>query len=220
MQTVLMFHGLGEPRPDIPAAEVPYWVAGSSFRDILAHVRQRHADKVVWTFDDGNRSDLEAAGELAAAGLHGKFFVLTGRIGTPHYLSAADLRELAGMGMEVGSHGRGHIDWRKADDKTLGQEILDTRAQLSDLIGRDVTSVAIPFGHYDRRVFARLSASPYARIYTSDTGPAPEGARFVRRNPVMAGHSARDIDAIVADRVPLSRRLRRTLAPILKRTVR
>ena len=58
---------------------------------------------MVWTFDDGNASDMHAAEQLASAGLSGKFYVLSGRIGKERYLAANDLRELDSMGMEVGS---------------------------------------------------------------------------------------------------------------------
>lgn len=220
MQTALMFHGIGEVRSNIPIAERPYWISKALFRDILSSVRLNHATKVVWTFDDGNRSDLDAAVQLAEAGLHGKFFVLTSRIGSPNYLSASHLRELVDMGMEVGSHGRDHVDWRTVDDKTLTEEIVESGKAIADIIGREVHSIAIPFGHYDRRVFDRLDRSPYLRIYSSDTGPTRPGARFIRRNPVMAGEDVNDIEAVVADQVPFARRFRRTFAPILKRRVR
>ena len=65
-----------------------------------------------------------------------------------------------------------------------------------------MTSVAIPFGYYDRRVIKHLSALPFERIYTSDTGPSEPGDRFVRRNPVMADHSPGDVADILDDKVP------------------
>jgi peptidoglycan/xylan/chitin deacetylase (PgdA/CDA1 family) len=221
MQSVLMFHGIGDPPAGVPAEEVPYWVPVQSFQAIVAMVRRRSAPAdVVWTFDDGNATDMFGAAELAAAGLKAKFYVLSGRVGEPRYLSKSDIRELDSLGMEVGSHGRDHVDWRKADDTTLDAETIGARDALADIIGKPVTSVAIPFGAYDRRVIAHLRRLPFETIYTSDTGPSRPGDRFVRRNPVMSSHGAAEVADIIADKVPVGRKIRRSIAPLLKRTLR
>lgn len=218
-QSALMFHGIGTPPANVPADEVPYWISDRSFQAIVDMTKERSEPAVVWTFDDGNASDMHAAEHLASAGLSGKFYVLSGRIGKERYLAANDLRELDSMGMEVGLHGRDHVDWRKADDATLEAETVGARDAIADIVGKPVTSVAIPFGYYDRRVINHLSALPFERIYTSDTGPSEPGDRFVRRNPVMADHSPSDVADILDDKVPFSRRVRRTLSPFLKRRI-
>jgi len=220
-QIVLMFHGIGTPHAAIPGDERPYWIDWARFDGILGRFeRPLRAGTMILTFDDGNASDLEAAERLARAGLTGKFFVLAGRIGLPHYLSACDLRRIDALGMEVGLHGRDHIDWRHADAAVLEAELVDARRALADILGKPVTSVAIPFGAYNGRVKARLQRDDFARVYTSDTGPARARDRFCRRNPVMADHDIAAIDAIFADRVPLARKVRRTVAPVVKRALR
>lgn len=220
-QAILMFHGVGSPPAGLPADELPYWIADEAFDAIVAAMRGRADEpEVVWTFDDGNASDIGAAEKLAAAGLTGKFYVLSGRVGQQGYLSASDLRALDAMGMEVGLHGRDHIDWRHADAATLRAEMIDARKALSDIVGKPVTTLAIPFGAYNRRVIRTLMRSDFARIYTSDTGTAHRRDRFARRNPVMAYHRPEDVVAIVEDRVPLARRVRRTVTPFLKRNFR
>ena len=220
-QSILMFHGVGEPPAHLPADEIPYWVTNEAFDAIVQSMRARTGEpEIIWTFDDGNASDVAAAETLGAAGLKGKFYVLTGRIGQVGYLSANDLRTIDSMGMEVGLHGRDHVDWRRADDATLEAEIAGARKELSDIMGKPVTSLAIPFGMYDRRVIGTLMRSDFTRIYTSDTGPARRRDRFARRNPVMSHHRAADVATIVDDRVALARRIRRGLMPFVKRTFR
>ena len=56
------------------------------------------------TFDDGGSSALAAAHALERRGWRGHFFVTTGRIDTPGFLTAAQVRELAERGHTVGSH--------------------------------------------------------------------------------------------------------------------
>lgn len=219
MRSVLMFHGIGNPRAGLPADELPYWVSASKFKELVKVFTEESKHEIVWTFDDGNSSDLLAAQELATGGLTGKFFVLSGRIGRTGYLSKSDLRELDSLGMEIGTHGQDHIDWRKADDQVLREEVRGSAQVISDIIGRRIHSLAIPFGYYDRRVFTYLAESDITTIYTSDTGLSRSTDRFVRRNPVKTYHTTADVLRIAADQVPLLQRLRRTVAPVLKRSI-
>ena len=81
------------------------------------------------TFDDGNQSDAKIAlPALVKRGLRASFFICAGRIGRPGYLDRVAIRDLLDAGMEVGSHGMRHLDWRKIDDTTLNVEI-SRRAQ-------------------------------------------------------------------------------------------
>src|SRR5438045_2777668 len=92
-QIVLMFHGLGTGPSAVPVEERPYWIGKSLFLEIVDLVRQRNFERdVVFTFDDGNASDLVAASELARAGLSGHFFLLAGRLNSPDFVDAAAAR--------------------------------------------------------------------------------------------------------------------------------
>lgn len=216
-QAVLMFHGVGTPPSSIPSEEIPYWIPQDFFKEIVAFVEER--PNVILTFDDGNASDCTAAEMLASAGLHGKFYVLTGRLDRAGYLNRSDLRALHDMGMEVGLHGANHVDWRKIGMEELREETVRPSAVISDVIGAPVTSLAIPFGAYNKRVIRYLEELDFERIYTSDRGLALASQRFVRRNPVMSWHSIRDIEDIVNDRVSLPARVRRSIMPYIKRQI-
>ena len=56
------------------------------------------------TFDDGGSSALLAASALEARGWRGSFFITTGRIGSPGFLTAEQVRGLVQRGHEMGSH--------------------------------------------------------------------------------------------------------------------
>lgn len=218
-QCVLMFHGIG-PIPDwIEADERPYWIGWDLFEAITDYVSSdpKLARGVIFTFDDGNASDYRAAQMLAEAGLAGKFFVLAGRTGTQGYLSGEQMREMIKMGMEIGLHGRDHRNWRQLPVGTLEDELVAARAEIAETSGAVIGSVAIPFGAYNRTVMQRLQADNFSRIYTSDPGLARPDARIVRRNTVKGEHELRDIIAMIADQVPIKARLRRAVAPPIKR---
>ena len=58
-QSILMFHGVGQVVPGLPEEEPPYWITIEAFDEIVAMVgRQTSSPDVVWTFDDGNASDM------------------------------------------------------------------------------------------------------------------------------------------------------------------
>ena len=216
-QTILTLHGIGTPPSHVPASEKPYWISWRVFDGLLSLLAAREDHPpVLLTFDDGNLSDLAAAKKLKPRGLNAKFFLLTGRFGSEYSLSRDDAREIDSMGFEIGLHGRGHVDWRVASDAELAAETVDARAELAEAIGKPVTSVAIPFGAYNRRVITCLVSQNFDHIYISDPGPARVDHLFQRRTAIMAHHSMDDVAAITDDRVKAFSRVRRTLAPIVK----
>lgn len=218
-RSILMFHGIGTPLGPMEEGEENYWIDWDMFDPVIEYCATLAplADRI--TFDDGNLSDLEAARRMRKHGLGGYFFVLVGRVGKPGYLDPDDIRELISLGMEIGLHGRDHRDWRKVDDATLLSEIDLAAEELEAICGRRIETASIPFGAYDRRVWNYLERSKFNRIYTSDRGVSPDGSRFVRRNSVTKWQSLTDLRAVLHDVVPASARLRRTIAPIVKRNI-
>lgn len=180
-EVILNFHGVGDPTASpraVEADEALYWIPAALFEEIagcIAFARSR-GRTVGITFDDGNASDLEiCAPILARLGLRAEFFPLAGRIDAAGSLSAQDLRALRGMGMVLGSHGWDHVDWRMLDEEGRRREMEAAREVIARIAGAPATAAAIPFGRYDRRTLARLQAAGYARVYSSDGGPAGRG---------------------------------------------
>ena len=52
------------------------------------------------TFDDGTADQTQAGPMLASHGMNGTFYIISGRVGTPGYLSLSDLQTLASGGNE------------------------------------------------------------------------------------------------------------------------
>jgi peptidoglycan/xylan/chitin deacetylase (PgdA/CDA1 family) len=219
-EIILTFHGVGEPRDEIDAGERPYWVGSDTYRRILDLVDEHPNGRVVtYTFDDGNSTDMPAAEALHARGRTGKFYVLTSRIDRPHYLSVADIHHLSELGMEVGLHGRDHVDWSLLDKASLNAETVEARSDLARAAARPVTSVAIPFGRYNRRVIRKLTDAGFDRIYTCDGGWAKRGQQVQNRTSIRADMGLDDVRAILDGYEPGSVRAKRLLKTALKRHV-
>ena len=117
----LNFHGIGSCERPLEAGEEPVWISAQAFRSIVDHFSDK-AD-FCFTFDDGNKSDVEIALPiLLQRRARAKFFVLAGRVGSPGFLDSTDLRTLIDAGMEIGLHGFDHVSWRVANDHVLRRE--------------------------------------------------------------------------------------------------
>jgi len=175
------FHGIGQPGPEIPEDERPYWISATSletFLDIFASYRDRQ--RIVITFDDGNRSDIEIAAPLLMKHrLDARFFVLSGRLDHPAYLDRRNVQNLRDMGFTIGSHGINHVDWARQDVPGLNRELLGSRTVLEEILGEPVTEAAIPFGSYRRRVLRCMRSNGYMTAWSSD-GSATTLSGFLR----------------------------------------
>ena len=103
-------------------------------------------------------------------------------------------------GHRIGTHGYGHVDWRRLDADGAVREFDEARACLADAVGRPVDEAAVPFGRYDRRVLRALRARGFAAVYTSDRGLV-RGAPWIPTSQLRAGrHGPGAVRAILAGR--------------------
>ena len=126
------------------------------------------------TFDDGLAGQTQYLPVLRAHGLTGTFYVNTGAIGQPGYLTRADLTQIAAAGNEIGGHTVLHPNLvGDAPDETARQ-VCDDRAALTSWGFRPV-SFAYPFGFTSPSVEATVRDCGYtsARL---DHGIGPVGA--------------------------------------------
>jgi peptidoglycan/xylan/chitin deacetylase (PgdA/CDA1 family) len=212
----LTFHGIGEPPRPLDPGEASVWVSLETFSAVLDSVAER--TDVGISFDDGNASDIERAlPALRERGLRGTFFIVAGRLGTPHFLDEGDVRSLVAAGMEIGCHGMRHRAWRGLDARTLHEELVDAKAILEAVACQPITCAACPFGSYDRRVLGTLRRSGYHRVYTSDRGMSRTSSFVQARNSVGAGDGSDMLAQIAGLETPAHRAVGRRAKLIVKR---
>jgi peptidoglycan/xylan/chitin deacetylase (PgdA/CDA1 family) len=195
MSACLMLHGIGPIPAHIAPDERPYWISERTFAFVLAEAKT-HAARL--TVDDGNASDARIAlPMLQQAGLTAAFFVPTDRIGTPGYVTEADIRALHAAGMEIGSHGCAHLNWLGASDADIARDVTRSVERLGAIINSPVRAVAIPYGHCDRRVLAVLRRLGIGRVHSSFRGPDEDNTWLVRRDCITADMGPHEIRSIM-----------------------
>lgn len=118
----------------------------------------------VITFDDGYLDNHRAAAPmLLRHGLPACFFIATGFIGssavpwwdaergyTPAWMSWSDVRELVGMGFEVGAHTVNHVDLGQVHGAEARREIAGSGERLERELGVPVPLFSYPYGRRDQ----------------------------------------------------------------------
>jgi peptidoglycan/xylan/chitin deacetylase (PgdA/CDA1 family) len=146
---------------------------GVSVAEVLsAQAHGRGRGLVGLTFDDGYQDFVTyAMPVLHQFGFTATVFVLAGQLcghdvwnwlGPEKALLTDDqVRQAAGSGMEIASHGLNHVVLTEADDTLLSAETAGSRAVLEELTGQQVRGFAYPWGLLDARVLSAVRAAGY-----------------------------------------------------------
>jgi peptidoglycan/xylan/chitin deacetylase (PgdA/CDA1 family) len=153
-------------------------VALDRFERILAGSEAPPSRAVLITFDDGCESVHRlAAPVLRRHGMPAVVFV-TSAPDSPVFLTPEsqrrltdeEIRQLELMEIRCGSHGVSHAGLGDLGDQELTHELTESRRALASVVGREITSLALPLNSYNQRVLAAARAAGYKHIFSSDPG--------------------------------------------------
>jgi peptidoglycan/xylan/chitin deacetylase (PgdA/CDA1 family) len=166
---------------------------------------------VVITFDDGCETDLLiAAPLLLAAGLGATFYVVAGFIGRRGYLSEGQLRQLCGLGFELGCHSMTHAYLSDLSHDHLRVEVEEAKDRLEQIAGTRVDHFSCPGGRWNRRLARMAQEAGYLSVATSRIGAnSPSANSFnLARIAMMRDISPAEFDRICRGEGFFSRRAR------------
>lgn len=176
--------------------------------------------RVAVTFDDGAETDLlVAAPALREAAFGATFYVTVEHLGRRGFLSEPQLRELAELGFEIGSHSLTHRYLHDLETDVIRAELADSRKRLEDVTGHPVRHFSCPGGRWDRRVAREAHAAGYLSLVTSVVGlngPSADPFRL-RRVAVMRGMDALEVPRLASGRGLAKRRAAKVALDAAKR---
>ena len=126
---------------------------------------------IVITFDDGYEDNFSAAFPvLSRQQMRATFFVVTGKMGQPGYMSWEQARKMSTAGMEIGSHTVNHYTLKEINLKELERELLSSRIMLENNLPLAAPIFANPFGETAPAVVELLGRTGYQAACSSVVG--------------------------------------------------
>jgi len=106
--------------------------------------------------------------------LQGTFFIITGLVGRPGYLTWEQAREMRRGGMSLESHTCTHPDMAKSAPWYVDKEVQDAKSALERELGGPVFFFSYPSGKYNAAAIAALEANGYLGAVTTRQGTIQE----------------------------------------------
>lgn len=132
------------------------------------------ATALIMTFDDGGVSALDIAQILTERGWVGHFFVTTGMIGEPGFLTEGGIRGLSSAGHVIGSHSHTHPDiFRDISYDRKLEEWRISKEKLESILGEKVESASVPGGDMDDDTIRAAGEVGLKFLFTSEPNYIP-----------------------------------------------
>lgn len=155
-----------------------------TFEDIAQNRYDASKHNLILTFDDGCESlYLNAFPLLKKYGIRAVVYVVVGSIGAKNIvweqndnkdplniLSNEQIAEMADYGIEIGSHLCNHVHLSQLSAADARQELSESKRLLENELGKQIYSVAYPFGSYDDKVLEMVEEADYRFGVTTKMG--------------------------------------------------
>jgi peptidoglycan/xylan/chitin deacetylase (PgdA/CDA1 family) len=126
---------------------------------------------VILTFDDGYADFYTTAlPVLRAHDFSAVAYVVSGFVGRPGYMTAAQVLEADRSGIEIGAHTVDHADLAKQSPDGLRYQLTASKASLEQLLGHPVLSLCYPSGKFNPTVATAAENAGYRDATTTRWG--------------------------------------------------
>jgi peptidoglycan/xylan/chitin deacetylase (PgdA/CDA1 family) len=155
------------------------WLARNGYHPITAEdlyaylsgARGLPSRPVILSFDDGYADFYTAALPiLRSHDFKAVSYVVSGFIGQPNYMTAAQIVEADRSGIEIGSHTINHADLAKTSAGGVRVQVTASKQALEQLLGHPVVSFCYPSGRFNSSVVSAVAAAGYHDATTTGSG--------------------------------------------------
>jgi peptidoglycan/xylan/chitin deacetylase (PgdA/CDA1 family) len=146
------------------------------------------AKAVALTFDDGYADAFTTVLPiLRRYGFNATFYIVSGLVGQPSYMSWEQLATLRDAGMEIGAHTIDHYDLTTLDPVESERQIVQSKTDLERHLGINVASFCYPAGQYNWTIAEQTRAAGYLSATTTRWDDDYSDAMALPRRRVPGG---------------------------------
>jgi peptidoglycan/xylan/chitin deacetylase (PgdA/CDA1 family) len=176
-------------------------ISMAAYLDAAAHGAALPEKSVVLTFDDGYRDNYDTAFPLLKKyGMTGTFFIVTGLVGYPAYMTWDQIAEMHRAGMEIGAHTVHHPFLTHLSTPAAFLEIFLSRLALAQHLHTPINVFAYPYNDHNSRIvmLARLAGFEGAVTVARHKGDIAGDPFEIPRITVLSGERLKVFEYMIA----------------------
>lgn len=153
------------------------------------------------TFDDGWRSQYNnALPVLTKYKIPATFYIYTGVIGSPAYMTWDNLHTLVNLKMEIAGHTKSHPHLTKTNPSKLDEELVQSKQVLEKNLRVHVSDFAYPYGNYNDAIIKAVMEAGYTSGRTSNKGIRNDFKDLYQLNVLYAPNDLKTLQDILHGR--------------------
>lgn len=157
----------------------------SELNDYIKNNKEIPEKSIVITFDDGYMDNYTNAFPiLKELNMKATIFVISSGIDDGYYMSKEQLKELSNYGIDIESHTKTHCHLNTLSYEEQLKELKESKETLEAIIGKEIISVAYPYGDYDENSIKAAQDAGYSLAFTTDKGYAKREATSLKLNRI------------------------------------
>jgi peptidoglycan/xylan/chitin deacetylase (PgdA/CDA1 family) len=156
------------------------------------------AKALALTFDDGYEDAFTTVWPvLQRYGFTATFYIISGFVGQPGYMSWEQLAALRDSGMEIGAHTIDHYDLTTLDPAESERQIVQSKIDLEHQLGISIVSFCYPTGLYNGSIVEQTRAAGYLSATTTRWDNDYSDLMALPRRRISGGMGVDSLAAIV-----------------------